>query len=128
MSDTAAFPGTGGCPACVAVQDLPRRQGVEGQTGAPLRRFEISLPTIHCAACISGVEQILDSVPGVAAARVNLTLKRVSVTAEDVPGMDDQLLGSLNGRGFEARPLDSAALEATRTDAEGRFRLPIPDR
>lgn len=120
MSDTAAFPGTGGCPACVAVQDLPRRQGVEGQTGAPLRRFEISLPTIHCAACISGVEQILDSVPGVAAARVNLTLKRVSVTAEDVPGMDDQLLGSLNGRGFEARPLDSAALEATRTDAEGR--------
>lgn len=118
MSD-AAFPGAGGCGACAAVGDVSRTSGAGVRGNAELRRFELSLPSIHCAACISGVERILDKEPGVAAARVNLTLKRVSVTAEDVPGMRDRLVQTLTDRGFEARPLDSAALEATRTDAVG---------
>ena len=122
MTD-AAFPGTGGCGACAAVGDLPRPTGGSAGANADLRRFEIALPSIHCAACISGVERILDAEPGVAAARVNLTLKRVSVTAEDLPGTRDRLVSALIDRGFEARPLDSAALEATRTDAEGRSLL-----
>ena len=33
--------------------------------------------------------------------------------------MRDRLVQTLTDRGFEARPLDSAALEATRTDAVG---------
>ena len=63
---------------------------------------------------------MLEAEPGVAAARVNLTLKRVAVTAEDTPGAETRLIAALAGRGYEARPLDSAALEATRVDAEGR--------
>ena len=122
MTD-AAFPGTGGCGACAAVGDLPKASssGIGGK--ADLRRFELALPSIHCAACIAGVERILDAEPGVAAARVNLTLKRVSVTAEDLPGIGDRLVNALSDRGYDARPLDSAALEATRTDAEGRALL-----
>ncbi|HET9069186.1 MAG TPA: heavy metal translocating P-type ATPase, partial [Amaricoccus sp.] len=109
------------CPACAAAP-TPRREGFP-RTSAPLRRLELSLPSIHCAACIAGVERTLDAQPGVAAARVNLTLKRVSVTAEDAPGLEPRLIAALEARGFEARPLDSAALEATRVDAEGRALL-----
>ncbi len=120
MSDVA-YPVA--CPACVA---LPPRETGAGSTGRPvgaLRRFDLSLPAIHCAACIAGVERCLESEPGVAAARVNLTLKRVAVTAEDAPGAEARLVAALGRAGFEARPLDSAALEATRTDAAGRALL-----
>ena len=117
MTD-AAFPSAIACPACVATPDLPR--ATAPGAGARLRRFDLSLPAIHCAACIAGVESVLEAEPGVAAARVNLTLKRVAVTAEDTPGAETRLIAALAGRGYEARPLDSAALEATRVDAEGR--------
>ncbi|HRO12031.1 heavy metal translocating P-type ATPase, partial [Amaricoccus sp.] len=106
------------CPACAAAPEPELRAAA--RTPAALRRLELSLPSIHCAACIAGVERTLDAQPGVAASRVNLTLKRVSVTAEDTPGLEPRLIAALEARGFEARPLDSAALEATRVDAEGR--------
>ena len=106
------------CPACAAAPERSEAAAVRPE--GRLRRVELSLPSIHCAACISGVERTLDAEPGVAAARVNLTLKRASVTAEDTPGLETRLIAALAARGFEARPLDSAALEATRTDAAGR--------
>ncbi len=106
------------CPACMGVPE-PAGQRVP-RDDAPLRRFDLSLPAIHCAACISGVERTLEATPGVAAARVNLSLKRVAVTASDTPGAEARLISALTSRGFDALPLDSAALEATRTDATGR--------
>ncbi len=108
------------CPACAAAPDTRTIAGAAARAPAQLRRIDLSLPAIHCAACIAGVERTLDALPGVAAARVNLTLKRASVTAEDAPGLEGRLIAALAARGYEARPLDSAALEATRTDAEGR--------
>ncbi len=107
------------CPACAAAPETPA-PAAKARAAAQLRRIDLSLPSIHCAACITGVERTLDAEPGVAAARVNLTLKRASVTAEDSPGLEARLIAALSARGFDARPLDSAALEATRTDAEGR--------
>ena len=108
------------CPACAAAPDTRTIASAAARAPAQLRRIDLSLPAIHCAACIAGVERTLDALPGVAAARVNLTLKRASVTAEDAPGLEGRLIAALAARGYEARPLDSAALEATRTDAEGR--------
>lgn len=107
------------CPACAAAPEPPRAVAAERPLG-PLRRVELSMPAIHCAACITGVERTLLSEPGVAAARVNLTLRRAAVTVEDAPGVEFRMIDALQARGYEARPLDSAALEATRTDAEGR--------
>jgi P-type Cu2+ transporter len=107
------------CPACAARPEPPRvAPGTPG--AAALRRIDLSLPSIHCAACIDGVERALLAADGVAAARVNLTLKRATATVEDVPGAEDRLIRALTDAGFEGRPLDSAALEATRVDAEGR--------
>lgn len=107
------------CPACAAVPEPPVVR-VPTPVPAALRRVELSLPSIHCAACISGVERALLAEEGVAAARVNLSLKRAAATVADAPGAEDRLIAALAAAGFEARPLDSAALEATRIDAEGR--------
>lgn len=109
-----------GCAACAAAPEPPT---TTSRRPAALRRIELSLPTIHCAACITGVESGLMAEPEVAAARVNLTLKRVSVTLEDGPGAEARLIAALERRGYPARPLDSAALAATRSDAEGRDML-----
>ncbi len=117
MSDASYHPAMA-CPACAAAPGPPPRAAGPPSTG--LRRIELSLPSIHCAACITGVETGLLAEPGVAAARVNLTLKRVSVTLEDAPGAEGRMIAALTARGFEAHPLDSALLEATRIDAEGR--------
>ncbi len=108
------------CPACAAAPEPPRPAAARAPAPAALRRVDLSLPSIHCAACIAGVERALLAEDGVAAARVNLTLKRATATVADAPGAEDRLIRALAGAGYEARPLDSAALEATRVDAEGR--------
>lgn len=115
----AALPAPMACGACAALPEAGA-PGSHAPEPAPLRRFDLSLPEIYCADCITGVERTLETEPGVAAARVNLTLKRVAVTAEDVPGAEERLIAALGARGYPARPLDPAALAATRVDAEGR--------
>src|SRR6056297_2901636 len=82
-------------------------------------RLELSLPGIHCAGCISGVERALQAVPGVASARVNLTLKRASIEA-GAEVSADRLVEALDRAGYEAHELDATALSATGTDRAGR--------
>jgi Cu2+-exporting ATPase len=102
------------CPGCIAAP----AQMVE-VPAAETGRLALSLPTIHCQACISKVERALDAVPGVNSARVNLTLKRALIDATpDVTAND--LVAVLDGIGFEAHELDNAALQATQSDRAGR--------
>lgn len=44
-----------------------------------LFRTELSVPDVHCGACIRRVEKALGALPGVANARVNLSTRRVAV-------------------------------------------------
>ena len=82
-------------------------------------RIMLSLPTVHCAACISAVERALNRTHGVQSARVNLTLKRVSIEAKpDVTAED--MVAVLAGVGYEAHELDAGTLQATVTDQRGR--------
>ncbi len=69
---------------------------VEG--GARLN--ELSVPSIHCGACVARIERILGVVPGVERARVNLSTRRVSVAwhGEAPP----PLIETLSEAGFEA--------------------------
>ncbi len=79
----------------------------------------LSLPGIHCAACITTVERALDDHPGVRSARVNLSLKRATVEAD--PEVTAQaLVAAVAGVGYEAHELESAVLSATATDRQGR--------
>ncbi len=102
------------CPACAA-GDLATQMGGPTQTDSQ-RVF--SLPGIHCPACIKGVENTLAGLKGVSAARVNFSLKRVTVRAAEDLG-DADILAYLNGKGFEAYPLNAEVLESD-FDMQGR--------
>ena len=96
------------CPACVA---LPETDGIDGDAG-----LKFSVPTIHCAACIGTIERGLYGVMGVHSARVNLSLKRLTVTGTATP---QHVRDALTALGYEAYPLDVEALNTAR-DKVGR--------
>ncbi|MFC0340167.1 heavy metal translocating P-type ATPase [Paracoccus niistensis] len=104
----------GACPAC----DVAPLAGRLARTGPVRGDVILSLPTAHCAACITDVERALSGVPGVRAARVNLSLRRVVVDAEGVTA--DDLIPVLDRIGYEAHELDPGALTATEADRRGR--------
>lgn len=104
------------CPACDAAPLAQRT--AEGAQGPAAGDLILSLPTAHCAVCISDVERALMATEGVRAARVNLTLRRATV---DAPGLTaDDLIPVLDAIGYEAHELDPAALTATAADRQGR--------
>ncbi|WP_306754557.1 heavy metal translocating P-type ATPase [Paracoccus actinidiae] len=114
MADLTAS-GFSACPACDAA---PLAQRLADRAEAARGTVILSLPTAHCATCITDVETALTAHPGVQNARVNLTLRRVTV---DAPGLTaDDLIPVLAGVGFEAHELDPDALSATTADRQGR--------
>lgn len=114
---TAALrPPASGCPACAAA---PAAESIAAQSAPTEARIILSLPTIHCAACMSKVERALKARPDIHSARVNLTLKRVSIeAAPDLTAAD--VIPVVEAAGYEAHELDNSALSATATDKAGR--------
>lgn len=102
------------CPACAAAP-LAEQVGTRHVRGG----IVLSLPGIHCAACISGVERLLNATPGVIGARVNLTQKRVLVDAEEGTTPED-LAQFLTAKGFEAYELDPGQLGNAEADRPAR--------
>ena len=107
----------GGLGACAACAVVPSAQAMAA--AAVKARIMLSLPAAHCAACISTVEQAVTSASGVISARVNLTLKRVSIEAEPQVTAAD-MIEVLKRVGYEAHELDAGLLSATETDRQGR--------
>ncbi|MFD1157059.1 heavy metal translocating P-type ATPase [Roseovarius aestuarii] len=108
-------PPASACPACAAAPVAAPEAPVEREAA----QIALSLPTIHCSACIAKVERILNGHPQVRSARVNLTLKRASIDA--APGVTAQELAELvGGLGYEAHELDAGTLSATASDKAGR--------
>ncbi|MEZ5778748.1 MAG: heavy metal translocating P-type ATPase [Paracoccaceae bacterium] len=109
-------PSVSACPACVAA---PAAETIAALRADKTAGLVLSLPTAHCAVCISDVERSLSAMPGVQSARVNLTQKRVSVVAENSVTAD-QLVSRLGAIGYPAHELDPGLLSVTETDRHGR--------
>jgi Cu2+-exporting ATPase len=109
-------PALSACPAC-AVAPLAERQAQAGTSASA--RVMLSVPQAHCALCISTLEQAVMAVPGVTSARLNLTLKRLSVEAGPEV-TTESLIQAAEGAGYEAHEMDPGLLSATETDRQGR--------
>jgi len=117
MSDTMQVPSISACPACVATPlAVDRAAAAAAETPA---RIMLSIPDAHCALCISTVESDLEKMPGIRSARLNLTLRRVSVDA-DASVSPDQIIERLVTLGYPAYELDPGTLSMTHIDRQGR--------
>ncbi|MEK6636581.1 MAG: heavy metal translocating P-type ATPase [Pseudomonadota bacterium] len=91
---------------------------VEPALTAPeaLPRSDFSVPGMRCAGCISKIETGLALQPGIVAARVNFTAKRVSIS--HLPEMaKPDLMAAFAAIGFEAVALDGALGAGTSDDS-----------
>jgi Cu2+-exporting ATPase len=71
-----------------------------------LRQIELSVPGMHCGACIARVERVLGGLPAVERGRVNLSTKRVTVAWR---GAAPPLLAALKDAGFDGHLHDAAS-------------------
>lgn len=93
----------------------------EGEAERPLITTRLTVPGMKCAGCIGKIERDLAQVPGIAAARANLSARRVAITHD--PALDeDALAAALLALGFEAQAVSDADLIGPRAaeDAERR--------
>ncbi|MEW6631725.1 MAG: cation-translocating P-type ATPase [Pseudomonadota bacterium] len=81
--------------------------------GGDIHQTELSVPTVHCAACIRAIETALARVENVELARVNLSTKRVSVRwhGNEVP----PLFATLDRLGYRAHLFDPETQERDKT-------------
>lgn len=81
--------------------------------GDGLRQSDLSVPGVHCGACITTVEGALNALPEVVRSRVNLSTRRVSVVwKEEVEGQrtDPQAIAAaIRATGYDAHLFSLAA-------------------
>lgn len=80
----------------------PAPLGRDGDAATPCIDSRYTVPGMRCAGCIGKIERGLADVPGVAAARVNFSAKRVAVSHD--PGLSEtDILRAIERLGFEAQ-------------------------
>jgi len=88
----------------------------------PAGRIVLSVPTAHCATCMSGIERALQAVPGVRSARVNLSLKRVLI--EGGAGVTGEALARIvSAAGWPAQELDAGLITPVDSDVQAKALL-----
>ncbi len=105
------------CPGCAALPEGLAVPVVQAED------IPLSLPGIHCMACIRTVENALGAREDVDEVRVNLTLRRAYVRPHSPDLQVSSLVGTLAEAGIEAHELDPGALGQTASDRDGRALL-----
>jgi P-type Cu2+ transporter len=75
-------------------------RGLDERTEA----MEFAVDGIHCASCMTRIEQAFSAEPGVLSARVNLTTKRMTVAWPKGAAQPERALALLKKLGFDGRP------------------------
>ena len=70
-----------------------------------VRQTDLSVPAIHCGACIRTIEKALGGLAGVESARVNLSTRRATVRWR-ADGVPPPFIETLKQAGFEAHLFD----------------------
>jgi Cu2+-exporting ATPase len=86
-------------------------ESLRPEPAAPLAHSDFAVPGLHCAGCIAKLERGLADVPGVAAARVNFSAKRVGIDHDEAltpPAIKDAIARI----GFESEPLADPGIDA----------------
>jgi P-type Cu2+ transporter len=80
-----------------------------------LRQTDLSVPDVHCGACIHTVEKALSGLGGVSSARVNLSTRRVTIKWRADLDTPPEFIATLRNVGYEAHlfEVDSDAKDAT---------------
>jgi Cu2+-exporting ATPase len=86
------------------------------------RRVDLAVEGITCAACMSTIEHGLDRLPGVTAARVNLTTRRLAVSWRPDATDAGAIVRRLERLGYRAHPFDPG-LRSAEEAAESRALL-----
>lgn len=81
--------------------------------------LELLVPDARCAGCLAKIEREALAVPGVAAARLNLSLKRLTVEFARDASDPGAVVAALSRAGYDATPFDRTEARAT-SDREGR--------
>ena len=83
-------------------------------------RLEVTVPDIHCPACIKRIEEGLKAHPAVQEARVNMSTKRVRIAwAGDTVSAND-LAKALIDMGYDVFPFEAASTAQAAEDRYGR--------
>lgn len=78
------------------------------QLGNGLRQVDLSVPDVHCGACIATIESALKKLDGLEDARVNLSTKRVSASWRD-GSPPPPIMSTLSNLGYAAHLFDPGA-------------------
>lgn len=95
--------------------------------GGGLRQLDMSVPDMHCGACISTVEAAVKRLPFVRSARVNLTSKRVScIWNEEIDGIRPNpadILQAIEAKGYRAHLFTAIGDESD--DVRGKLLIAV---
>ncbi|MCQ0972216.1 cadmium-translocating P-type ATPase [Paracoccus sp. TK19116] len=72
----------------------------------------LSAPTIRCGGCVAAIERALASIPDVDSARVNLTMRRISLTPAGGAADLSTVFAELERIGHPATPIDATEVAA----------------